>query len=85
MSTRTIEEIAENAAWAHRCLTASDMDGVSAQNFLTDLLVVLAERERHLEALRDFNAEAVLSLLRPGRLQEWRQRFSDLLAEGAPE
>ena len=52
MPERTVEQIARTAAWAHRCLKASDMDGLSAQNFLADLLVVLAERERLLREIR---------------------------------
>lgn len=34
--------------------------------------------ERYAAALREFNAEAQLSLVRPGRLLEWKERFATL-------
>lgn len=47
---RSPEQIFETAAWAVRTLRPEDMDGISAQNFAYDIVVLKAERDR----LREF-------------------------------
>lgn len=43
-----------------------------------DIAALLAERGTLRDSLREFNAEAQLSLVRPGRLREWKERFAAL-------